>query len=200
MKTERVIDFWFSMASTYTCLTVMRLPALARAAGVRFRWRPFYLGNIFKEMNHVPFADKPAKLSYMWRDIERRASAFGIALTVPAPYPIKQAILANRIAYLGVQENWGETFVRASYREWFQRGHPSGEEPNLSSSLKEAGQDPQRVLRMADDPATDRALLAETDEARRLGVFGSPSFVVGRELFWGDDRLDDALAWSRAQT
>ena len=198
MKTERVIDFWFSMASTYTYLTVMRLPGLERSASVRFRWRPFYLGNIFKEMNHVPFADKPAKLAYMWRDIERRASAFGIAAAVPAPYPLKQPILANRIAYLGFQGNWGELFVRSSYRHWFQHGHASGEEPNLSSSLREAGQDPAQVLRMAEDPAIDRALVVETDEARRLGVFGSPSFVVGRELFWGDDRLDDALAWSRA--
>jgi 2-hydroxychromene-2-carboxylate isomerase len=197
---RRTIDFWFSLGSTYTYLTAMRLPALEKSTGVRFRWRPFYLGAIFKETNHVPFADKPAKMAYMWRDIERRASALGIPLSVPAPYPAAHVITANRVAYVGMQGKWGEEFVRASYRQWFQHGHPPGEEPSLGASLKAAGQDPQEALRMANDPATDRALAAETDEARRLGIFGSPTFVVGRELFWGDDRLDDAIAWSLRET
>lgn len=194
---ERTIDFWFSLGSTYTYLTVMRLPSLEKSAGARFRWRPFYLGSIFKETNHVPFADKPAKMAYMWRDIERRAAALGIPLSVPAPYPATQAALANRLAHIGVRGGWGESFVRCSYRQWFQHGHLPGEEPSLSSSLREAGQDPGLALEEANDPATDKALVAETDEARRLGVFGSPTFVVGREIFWGDDRLDDAIAWSR---
>jgi 2-hydroxychromene-2-carboxylate isomerase len=197
MSGDNTIDFWFSMGSTYTYLTVMRLPAVEQSAGVRFRWRPFYLGRIFTEMNNVPFADKPAKQAYMWRDIERRASIYDIPLDVPAPYPVKQVVLANRIAYLGIQGGWGEAFVRASYRQWFQHGQLPGEEPNLSSSLRAAGQDPQRVLSLADDPATDQALIADTNEARRLGIFGSPTFVAGSELFWGDDRLDEAVTWLR---
>jgi 2-hydroxychromene-2-carboxylate isomerase len=68
------IDFWFTMGSTYTYLSVMRLPETARSMGVSFRWRPFHLLIILQEMKHVPFADKPAKSAYMWRDIERRAA------------------------------------------------------------------------------------------------------------------------------
>src|SRR3954451_18623741 len=72
------IDFWFTMGSTYTYLTAMRLPEIARAHNTNFRWRPFHLLILLKEMNHVPFADKPAKCAYMWRDIERRAAMYGI--------------------------------------------------------------------------------------------------------------------------
>ena len=88
------IDFWFTMGSTYTYLTVMRLPELERETGVSFHWRPFHLLTILNEMKHVPFADKPAKQAYMWRDIARRAAMHGIPLQVPAPYPVKQSVVA----------------------------------------------------------------------------------------------------------
>src|SRR5262249_16561461 len=68
------IDFWFTMGSTYSYLSVMRLVQLERLTGIRFRWRPFHLLVILQEMKHVPFADKPSKSAYMWRDVERRAA------------------------------------------------------------------------------------------------------------------------------
>src|SRR5690349_3968949 len=120
MARSRQIDFWFTMGSTYTYLVVMRLPELEKASGVPFRWRPFHLLTILQEMKHVPFADKPAKAAYMWRDIERRAQMYGIAAHVPTPYPAKQSITANQIAVLGFKEGWGKDFVRAAYRRWFQ--------------------------------------------------------------------------------
>jgi hypothetical protein len=79
------IDFWFTMGSTYSYLSVMRLADLQQSSGVQFRWRPFHLLIILQEMKHVPFADKPAKLAYMWRDIERRAAMYGIPASLPAP-------------------------------------------------------------------------------------------------------------------
>jgi len=191
------IDFWFTMGSTYTYLSVMRLAEVERAQGVRFRWRPFNLRAILAEMNHVPFADKPAKLAYMWRDLERRAQLHGIPARLPAPYPAPDSNLANQVALLGMDEGWGETFVRASYRRWMQEGQPNGSEPNLSASLGEAGQEPAPVIARGRAPAMERRLADETDAARALGLFGSPIFVVGRELFWGDDRLEDAVAWSK---
>ena len=131
----------------------------------------------------------------MWRDIERRAEMYQIPLRVPAPYPIKQSVVANRVAIVGFQEGWGQDFVRAAYRGWFQLGQESGSEPNLSVSIREAGQNPERVLNFARTDQTNRVLEAETSEARRLGIFGSPTFVVENELFWGDDRLSDAISW-----
>src|SRR5689334_5913519 len=77
------IDFWFTMGSTYSFLSVMRLGEIEKSSGVAFRWRPFHLLVILQEMNHVPFADKPAKSAYMWRDIERRAAMYGIPARLP---------------------------------------------------------------------------------------------------------------------
>jgi 2-hydroxychromene-2-carboxylate isomerase len=191
------IDFWFTMGSTYTYLTVTRLAEYQRSTGIAFRWRPFHLLIILQEMNHVPFADKPAKLAYMWRDIERRAEKYGIPVHVPAPYPAKQSIRANLVALVGMREGWGPDFTRAAYRRWFELGQETGSDPNISDSLREIGEEPSRVLRLAEANDTMAALKTETDEARALGIFGSPTFSVGRELFWGDDRLEDALAHVR---
>lgn len=191
------IDFWFTMGSTYSYLSVMRLADMERAAGVSFRWRPFHLLVILQEMKHIPFADKPTKTAYMWRDIERRAAMYGIPIKVPTPYPAKRSELANLVATVGMHEGWGADFVRAAYRRWFQHGQETGSEPNLSESLREIGQDAARVLELAGSEDVKAALTAATDAARELAIFGSPTFVVGRELFWGDDRMEDAISWAK---
>jgi 2-hydroxychromene-2-carboxylate isomerase len=191
------VDFWFSMGSTYTYLTVMRLPAVEKAATITFRWRPFYLRSILQEMKHVLYADKSAKTAYMWRDIERRSAMYGLPVRTPAPYPVQQSGLANRIAYVGIQEGWGPVFIQAAYRHWMQEGEIMGGEPNISASLRAADQVPSRVLDRAAAPEIDQALQEETNEAKRIGLFGSPIFVVAHELFWGDDRLEDAIQWHR---
>lgn len=192
------IDFWFSIGSTYTCLTVMRLPAYASKHGLTFNWRPFNIRTILVEQNNIPFAGKPVKAAYMWRDIERRAGKYGLSVKVPAPYPLENLPLANQIALLGMQEGWGRDYVVATYRKWFEGGHPAGSEPNLSASLREIGQDPGRVIEAARSPAIEDALAVETEKAKHLGVFGAPSFVVDGEVFWGDDRLEDAVSWARS--
>lgn len=87
------IDFWFTMGSTY--LSVMRLAKLEQSSSIKFRWRPFHLLVIVQEMKHVPFADEPTKSAYMWRDIARRAGMYGIPVSLPAPYSVKQSIVAN---------------------------------------------------------------------------------------------------------
>jgi 2-hydroxychromene-2-carboxylate isomerase len=193
---RKQIDFWFTMGSTYTYLTVNRLPTIARANNADFRWRPFHLLILLKEMNHVPFADKPAKCAYMWRDIERRAAMYGIPARLPAPYPVANSERANLIAIVGIREGWGIEYVRAAYRLWFQSGQENGSEENIAASLGEVGQNPKRVLALAQSDEIQAALIAQTNSARELGIFGSPSFVVDGELFWGDDRLQDAIDWT----
>jgi len=81
------IDFWFTMGSSYSYLSVMRLLEVERSTGIRFDWRPFHLLVILQEMKHVPFADKPAKSAYMWRDIERRAAMYGMPTSCPRLIP-----------------------------------------------------------------------------------------------------------------
>ncbi len=193
--TNRTIDFWFSIGSTYTYLSVMRLAEVERTTGIHFNWRPFSVRAIMREQNNIPFATKPVKRAYMWRDIERRAERYGLPIRVPAPYPLQEFDLANRVAILGRDEGWCANYTRATYRRWFQQGQPPGGEPNLPDSLHEIGQDPARVITLASLDAIGHAYAAAIDEARALNIFGSPNFVVGSEVFWGDDRLDDALEW-----
>jgi 2-hydroxychromene-2-carboxylate isomerase len=191
-----VIDFWYSIGSTYTYLSVMRLDSVSSSTGIAFRWRPFNVRHIMVAQNNIPFKDKPVKAAYMWRDIQRRAHQYGLFPKIPAPYPLSGLVLANQIAVLGAVEGWAELYTRATYRRWFEDGEPAGEEPNISASLIEAGQNPERVLELAQSAAIVAALSEATDAAMTLGVFGSPTFVVAGEVFWGDDRLDDAIGWA----
>jgi 2-hydroxychromene-2-carboxylate isomerase len=192
------IDFWFSIGSIYTYLAAMRLDEVAAREGVAFRWRPFSIRVIMKEMENFP-ASKPAKLAYSWRDAERRARAYGLPFRPTPPYPIKEYELANRVAVVGALEGWCPAYVRATYRRWFGEHAEPGAEPNLGDSLREIGQEPERVRARAEADDVRAAYRAATDEARSLGIFGVPSFVVGREVFWGDDRLEDAIRWQAGE-
>ena len=191
------IDFWFSIGSTYTYLSVTRLTEVSQKTGASFSWKPFSVRKIMREMDNIPFPpNKQTKVEYMWRDIERRARGYGFVANVPAPYPLQVFDLANRVAVLAMQEGWCEEYVRASYRLWFVDGHEAGSDVNLTQTLSEVGQDKLRVLELADSSDLEAAYLNQTESAKQAGIFGSPSFIVDGELFWGDDRLEDAINWA----
>jgi 2-hydroxychromene-2-carboxylate isomerase len=193
-----VIDFWVSVGSTYSYLTVMRLKSVEEASGVSFRWRPFSVRAIMIEQKNIPFVGKPAKYAYMWRDIERRARNHGFEPKLPAPYPLKEFDLLNRIAILAASEGWCANYALSAYRAWFHSGEEPGSEVGLSRALEEVGQDRDRVLELAQGEKIGEQYRKATEEAKALGVFGSPTFVVNGEVFWGDDRLEDAISWSNA--
>jgi 2-hydroxychromene-2-carboxylate isomerase len=188
------IDLWLSLGSIYSYLTVMRLPAVEAATDVRFRWRPFSIRAIMIEMDNRPMS-KPAKLDYMWRDTERRAEAYGFPFKPRPPYPLKNFDLANRIAMVGAEEGWCEAYTRAAYRRWFLDHEEAGSERSNADCLKQIGQDVGRVLQRAESDEITKAYDAATAEARSLKIFGVPTFVTGGELFWGDDRMEDAIRW-----
>jgi 2-hydroxychromene-2-carboxylate isomerase len=199
MAQSDTIDFWFSVGSLYTYLAVMRLDRIEDTTDIRFRWRPFSIRAIMIEMDNRPLS-RPAKLAYMWRDLERRAEMYDFAFPGRPPYPLKNFDLANRVAVVGAREGWCPDYVRAAYRRWFLDHQEAGSEPNVSESLKEIGQSPTRVLPLAQSDEIAVAYDAATAEARNLGIFGVPTFVTRGEIFWGDDRLDDAMRWHRAAT
>ena len=190
------IDLWISCGSTYTYLTLNRLSEVELRHGVSFKLRPIYLGKIFEDMGRWPFPDGSEKTRYMWRDIERRASARGLSPKLPAPYPVANTVRANQIAYLALKEPWGRDYLLSSYRHWFEHGMLPGEMDNLSASLGEVGQDVDTLLGSIEQQSVHERLIEETVVAQKLGIFGAPTFVVGSELFWGDDRMDDAVAWA----
>jgi 2-hydroxychromene-2-carboxylate isomerase len=199
MPQSEPIDFWFSIGSMFTFLTVMRIDRVEDTTDIRFVWRPFSVKDIMIEMNNRP-GSMPTKLAYLWRDLHRRAEMYGFAFKGEAPYPLKNFDLANRVAVVGAQEGWCADYVRATYRRWFVEHQECGAEPNLSDSLREIGEDPGRVIALALGDATQRAYSEATDEARQLGIFGAPTFVTRGEAFWGDDRLEDAVMWHQRGT
>jgi 2-hydroxychromene-2-carboxylate isomerase len=191
------IDFWVSIGSTYSYLSVMRIDDVAKANGIKFRWRPFSVRSIMVEQNNIPFRDKPVKMNYMWRDIARRAQKYNLPARLPAPYPLAEFDLANKVAIVGEDKDWGIAYIQATFRRWFQDGEKAGSEPNLSDSLREAGQRPEAIIQEARSEPIERRYQQATQHAKSLGIFGSPTFVVDGEIFWGDDRLDDAISWLR---
>jgi 2-hydroxychromene-2-carboxylate isomerase len=193
------LDFWFEFASTYSYPAAMRIAPLAEASGVIVRWRPFLLGPIFKTQgwDNSPFNLYPAKGRYMWRDLARICDALAIPFTQPPMFP-QNTLLAARVAVTVLAQDWGEEFCRAVYRTEFGEGRDIGEPATIATVLTQLGQDAEAVLRLAQSDAVKGALRTQTEEAQRLGIFGAPSFVTADgELFWGNDRLETALAWAR---
>ena len=193
------LDCFFFLGSTYTYLSVCRAEALAAAEGVPLRWRPFSVRTLMREQDNSPFVNKPAKMAYMWRDIGRRAARFGIPFRGPQRYPVDQKESANHVATLAAIEGWCPEFTRAAYDRWFAGGEDPGDDTVLRAILRDLGRDADAVLAAAATARVRAHYDRETDAARALGIFGSPTYVSGAEIFWGDDRLEDAIAWHLAQ-
>ena len=192
------VDFWFEFASTYSYLAASRVERLAHAAGLVVAWRPFLLGPIFgaQGWNDSPFNVYPVKGRYMWRDMERLCARYGIPFRRPSKFP-RNGLLAARVVIAGNDAGWVPTFVRNVYRANFGDDQEIAEPSVLAALLRDVGADPDALLADAASPAVKDQLRAQTEQAQRLGIFGAPSFVVRDELFWGNDRLDDALAYAR---
>ena len=192
------INFYFSIGSTYTYLSVTRILDVEKKHKVKFNWMPFSVRAIMKEMNNIPFPkDKKNKVDYMWRDIERRAEGYGFFAKTPVPYPLSEFDLANKLAILGLKEGWGVDYVRLTYKRWFQEGKEPATEPNISEICNELNIDKGQVISKANAEDIEKEYLANTESARNNKVFGSPSFIVNGEIFWGDDRMEDAITWSK---
>jgi len=191
------IDFFYEFASTYSYITAMRIAPLAHAAGVTVRWRPFLLGPIFKAQgwDTSPFNLYPAKGRYMVRDCERQCAALGIAFHIPEPFP-QHTLLAARVATIAMTEGWGEDFSRAVYRAQFAEHRNIGEPPVIDAIVRKLGRDSSAALARAQADDIKQSLRTTTEEAQRVGIFGAPSFVARGELFWGNDRLEQALAFA----
>ncbi|KIC16381.1 2-hydroxychromene-2-carboxylate isomerase [Leisingera sp. ANG-DT] len=186
------ITFWFEFASTYSYLSVMRIGELAAARGVAVTWKPFLLGPIFAAQgwDTSPFNIYPAKGRYMWRDMERICAARGLPLCRPAVFP-QNGLIAARLA-LATGQNGIEAFTKAVFQAQFGAGKDIADETVLQRCLSTAGLD-RSLMQRAQAPDIKSALRTKTDEAIAAGIFGAPSFTSGAELFWGDDRLEQAL-------
>jgi 2-hydroxychromene-2-carboxylate isomerase len=187
------LDFFFFYGSIYTYLAVMRIEELAASAGLTVRWRPFNLREILVEQNNTAFIRNPIRMNYSWRDVERRAARHGIEFRRQPPYPVDPDLLALRVGVVAAAEGWCADYTRATYRAWFLEHKAPGVGQNVEHVLTGLNKPVEAILTKAAAAETRERLAKETQAAREVGIFGSPNVVVGTELFWGDDRLEDAI-------
>ena len=194
----RKLTAWLSIGSTYSYLTAMRIKEVVKKEDINLSIIPISIRQIMKSMDNIPFPpSKQTKVNYMWRDIERRAKGYGFFAKTPVPYPLSEFDLANKLAILGLKEGWGVDYVRLTYKRWFQDGKEPATEPNISEICNELSLDKEKIVNNANSQEIEKQYLENTESARSHKIFGSPSFVVGNEIFWGDDRMEDAINWSK---
>jgi 2-hydroxychromene-2-carboxylate isomerase len=190
------LEFWFDFGSTYSYLSAMRIDDLAKKAGVEVTWMPFLLGPIFAKWGWQtsPFNLFPSKGRYMWRDVERLAAAYGLPLRRPATFP-QFALIATRVAMAAAKESWLPAFCRAVFFREFAEGGEITSDSDVARILQVVGIRPDAWLAAARESEVKESLRERVSTGEQRGIFGAPSFVAtDGELFWGNDRLEQALA------
>jgi 2-hydroxychromene-2-carboxylate isomerase len=191
------IEFWFEFGSNYSYLSVMRIEDEARRRNVRIVWQPFLLGPIFRAlgMENSPFVLQKEKGAYVWHDMARQCRKYGLRWTQPTTFP-RLGVLPLRVALLGVDQPWIGAFCRRVMELNFALDQDINQPDHLASILLDLSLPAADILLQAQAEPTKLRLRQQTEEARAWGIFGAPTFFVGTEMFWGNDRLDDALLFA----
>jgi 2-hydroxychromene-2-carboxylate isomerase len=195
---SKTLEFWYEFASPYSYIAAERIERLAAEAGVAVQWRPFVIGPILRLRPHNPSPTQdapPAQKQYRRRDVERICLNEGIALNWPSTYP-RNGLLAARVAQIA-DPSWRPAFSRAVYRANFVKDRDISDPAVIAAILTKLDREIDVVMEAALSAANKAALAATVEEAINKGIFGAPSFVVDGELFWGNDRLEQAIAWAR---
>ncbi|MBO9558625.1 MAG: 2-hydroxychromene-2-carboxylate isomerase [Caulobacter sp.] len=194
-----MIEFWYEFGSTYSYPAAMRVERLAQQAGVAVAWRPFLLGPLFHQQQGLtdsPFNAFPVKGEYMWRDLQRVCDQEGLPLVHPSQFP-RNGLLAARVAICGLEDGWTPAFSRAVYQANFVEDQDISRPEVLAPLIAGVGAGPEEVLANAASDAIKNRLKDHVRQAQERGLFGAPSFVTADgELFWGNDRLEQALDWA----
>jgi 2-hydroxychromene-2-carboxylate isomerase len=195
---SKKITAWLSIGSTYTYLTALRIKDIQKQNNLVLHIKPISIRHIMKAMDNIPFPpSKKAKVEYMWRDIERRADLYGLPKpNLPAPYPLKEFDRANLVGILLNSQGMYLEYFEETYRVWFLEGIEAGSEENLRKCLSKMSLNFDEIVTRANEEEVLQQYEANTSEAQQLGIFGAPSFTIGKEIFWGDDRLEDAIRFS----
>ena len=190
------IEFWFEFGSNYSYLSVMRIEAAAAEQDVSIHWKPFLLGPIFRAFgwDTSPFVLQKAKGDYVWKDMLRECAKYQLPWTPPTTFP-RSALLPLRVALVGAEQDWMGDYCRRMMSLNFAEDRVIDSVDVVNGVLKELGLPAHEIVAQAQSDANKQRLRDQTEEARARNIFGAPTFFVGDEMFWGNDRLDDALAW-----
>ncbi len=193
------VEFWFEFASNYSYLSVMRIEDEARRHGVRIVWKPFLLGPIFRTlgMENSPFVEQKQKGAYVQRDMARQCRKYGLAPWVkPSVFP-RLSVLPARVALLGADQPWIGAFGRAVMELNFVKDQDINAPTQLAPILSSLRLPAADLLERAQADSTKARLRQQTEQAHERGIFGAPTFFAGDEMFWGNDRLEDAFEFAR---
>jgi 2-hydroxychromene-2-carboxylate isomerase len=191
------VELWFEFGSNYSYLAVMRIEELARTFGVAVAWKPFLLGAIFKSFgwSSSPFVLQREKGAYVWRDMERQCTKYGLPWKKPSEFP-RRALLPMRVALIGADQPWIGDYSRRIMRINFVDDRDIDTPEAVSQVLDELRLATSDLLAAAQSEDNKLRLREQTAEAGRRGVFGAPTFFVGPEMYWGNDRLEDAMRFA----
>jgi len=192
------LEFWFEFASTYSYVGALRIEEECARAGVHLHWKPFLLGPLFGEQLGIrdsPFNVQPVRGRYMWRDLERLCAKYGLPWRKPAAFP-RKSVLAGRVACALGEDPRQADCIRGLFRANFAEDRDIADPSVIGEVLRTCGVDAEAVLLRAGSPEAKAALRANTSRARASGIFGAPNCVVADEVFFGQDRIADAIGWA----
>jgi 2-hydroxychromene-2-carboxylate isomerase len=185
--------FYFDLGSPYAYLSAERISGLFTDAELEQpEWQPILLGGLFQKFGRDSWAKGEGRADGI-AEVERRAAAYGLPrLAWPDPWP-GNYLFAMRVATFAKQTGRTVSFALAGFRQAFAGGRDLGEPENVLVAGAACELHPRALLKAAETKAVKDGLREATDRAAGLGVIGVPSLVVGDEVFWGDDRLEEAV-------
>jgi 2-hydroxychromene-2-carboxylate isomerase len=185
------VEFFFDVGSPASYLAWTQLPRLAAETGAVVAWRPMLLGGVFKATGNASPVTVPAKGRWMGDDLNRWARRYGVTFTMNPHFPINTLTLMRGAAAMQMRHpDRFARYVEAIERAMWEAPRDLGDADVLVATLREAGFDPAEFATLVADPEVKAKLIATTEEAVARGVFGAPTFFVGAQMFFGQDRLD----------
>ena len=188
---NKTVEYYFDFGSPAAYLASTQLPALAAQTGAAVLWRPMLLGGVFVATGNASPASVPAKGKYIFRDFARFARRYGVPLKTNPFFPINTITLMRiAVGLLMRQDGRFADYCSAMYRAIWVDAQNMNDPATVVAVLQASGFDAPALLALAAEPEVKNQLKALTEEAVARGVFGAPTFFVGEQMFWGQDRLD----------
>ncbi|MGB0507687.1 MAG: 2-hydroxychromene-2-carboxylate isomerase [Pikeienuella sp.] len=190
------VEFFFDFGSPAAYLAWTQVGKVAEAAGAELVMRPMLLGGVFKATGNASPVMVAAKGKWMMGDLQLWAKRYGVAFTLPPGFPLNTLyLMRGAVALEGTPEF--STYIAAVFDAMFGRGENMADPVVIGRVLTEAGLDAKAIIASTQDEAVKERLKASTEEAVKRGAFGAPTYFVGDQMFFGQDRLDfvaEALA------
>ena len=192
--------FYFDLGSPYAYLAAERVNSVFSEAGAEVpEWQPVLLGGLFQRFGRGSWANGPGREEGL-REVERRASAYGLPpIAWPQPFP-GNTLHAMRVATFAKEIGRTVSFALAAFRQAFAAGRDLSDPDNVILAAAASEMHPRAIEAAVGRDAIKTVLRDATDRAGDLGVTGVPAIVAGGEVFWGDDRLEEAAQSSRARS